>query len=47
MATQYNIYQLLYFNPDGSWSHLLGAHWDAKPFVLNLQTGILLDMEDL
>lgn len=40
-----NRYELVYLNPDGSWSHVLGSHWDAEPFLLDLKTGILVEME--
>jgi hypothetical protein len=45
MATWFSRYELVYLNPDGSWSRCLAAHWDAEPFLLDLQTGILVEME--
>lgn len=39
-------YQLVYVNPDGSIVNgPLSAHWEAEAFLLDLQTGIIIEME--
>lgn len=46
MAMLENRYQLVYVNPDGTLTESpLAAHWDAEPFLLDLQMGIIVEME--